>query len=420
VKILVFVNPLETGGSALNAIDLAAAARDNHGHQVVLFAIPGPAAARAAERGIELIAAPELSRPFPRPSWPMMRALDGAVRRMRADLIHVWEMPQIYDAYYGPHVMRGLPILATNMTMGHMRTIPPEIPLTAGTQEIVDETRAGRRGSVWLLEPCVDTLADDPGQVDPGLFIADHRLREDDTPLVVVVSRVTATMKLEGIREAVRAVELLESRCRVRLVVVGAGDAFDELRSQAEGVNARLARRAVILTGHLDDPRPAYAAAEVLLGMGSSALRGLAFGKPTVILGEQGFSEVVDASTQDRFLHCGCYGIGPCAAAPEPPGRPAQRLAAQIERLVRSPQSALSGARARSLVVDRYAVPLVAARLDGIYREAVSPIPRRSAVFHGVRHTPTTILTQLPDPIRKNPWLRSFGRRVGFLDGAPA
>jgi glycosyltransferase involved in cell wall biosynthesis len=329
-------------------------------------------------------------------------------------------MPQIYDAYYGPHVTRGLPILATNMTMAHMRTIPPEIPLTAGTQEIVDASRAVRRGPVWLLEPPVDTRADDPARVDPVPFIADHRLREDDAPLVVVVSRIAATMKLQGIQEAVRAVELLEPRLRVNLVVAGAGDAFDELRSQAEGVNARLARRAVILTGRLDDPRPAYAAADVLLGMGSSALRGLAFGKPTVILGEQGFSEVVDASTRDGFLHRGYYGIGSGADGSEPAGYAARRLADQIERLVRTPDSALSGAAARSLVAERYALPEVAARLDGVYRAAASPVPRRSAVLHGVRHTPTTILTQLPDPIRKNPWLRSFGRRVGFLDGAPA
>jgi Glycosyl transferases group 1/Glycosyltransferase Family 4 len=420
MRVLVFVNPLEMGGSAINAIDLAAAARDRHGHQVALFAVPGPAAALAAQRGIELIAAPVLSRPFPRPSFGMMRALDAAMRRTRADLVHVWEMPQIYDGYYGAHVMRGLPILATNMTMGHMRTIPPEIPLTAGTQEIVDAARARRPGPVWLLEPSVDALADDPEQVDPAPFVAEHRLREDDAPLVVVVSRITATMKLEGIRQAVRAVELLDSRRRVRLAVVGAGDALDEVRRDAEGVNARLSRRAVVVTGGLDDPRSAYAAADVLLGMGSSALRGLAFGKPTVILGERGFSEVFDESTRDRFLHRGPYGVGPGVLTPESARRFTQRLAEQIERLVRSPESALSGTRARSLIVDRYAVRAVAARLDRIYHEAAQPVAWRSAVVHGVRHAPTTILTQLPYRIRKNPRLRSYGKRVGFLEGASA
>lgn len=208
-----FVNPLELGGSSINAIDLAAAARDDHGHEVALFAVPGPAAELAHRRGIEFIAAPTLKHPFPRPSWPMMRALDMAVRRTRPDLLHVWEMPQIYDAFYGAHVRRRLPILATNMTMGHMRTIPPEIPLTAGTQEIVEDSRRRRRGPVWLLEPPVDTASDDPAKVAPGPILAAHDIPRDGVPLIVVVSRIAATMKLEGIRDAIRAVELLDPRC---------------------------------------------------------------------------------------------------------------------------------------------------------------------------------------------------------------
>ena len=39
------------------------------------------------------------------------------------------------------------------------------------------------------------------------------------------------------------------------------------------------------LAGEMLDPRPAYAAADVVLGMGGSALRGMAFGKPLVVQG---------------------------------------------------------------------------------------------------------------------------------------
>jgi L-malate glycosyltransferase len=419
LRILVFVNPLVLGGSSINAIDLAAAARD-HGHEVALFAVPGPAAELARRRGIEFIAAPTLKRPFPRPSWPMMRALDGAVRRICPDVLHVWEMPQIYDAYYGVHVRRGLPILATNMTMGHMRTIPPEIPLTAGTPEIVDATRRERRGPVWLLEPPVDTAADDPARVDPDPFLAVHDIPRDGTPLVIVVSRLAAIMKLEGIRDAIRAVELLDPRRSVRLLIAGSGDAYGDVDEHAEAVNARLNRRAVILAGPLDDPRPAYAAADLVLGMGSSALRGLAFGKPTIVLGVHGFSEIFAPSTRDRFLHGGYYGVGPAQAGREPVEAAARRLADQIEHVIRDPDAPAFGAASRSLVLERYSVPVISARLDAIYREVASPVARRRAVLEAIRHTPTTVLTQLPPRIKSNAGLRWCGRRIGFLGDATA
>ena len=42
----------------------------------------------------------------------------------------------------------------------------------------------------------------------------------------------------------------------------------------------RLGRDAVVLTGAMLDPRPAYAAADVVIGMGGSSLRGMASASP--------------------------------------------------------------------------------------------------------------------------------------------
>ena len=58
------------------------------------------------------------------------------------------------------------------------------------------------------------------------------------------------------------------------------------------------------------DPRPAYASADIVLGNAGSALRGLAFGKPTIVLGEAGYSEVVSPESAAAFAWRGFYGIG--------------------------------------------------------------------------------------------------------------
>jgi hypothetical protein len=44
--------------------------------------------------------------------------------------------------------------------------------------------------------------------------------------------------------------------------------------------------------------------------MGGSALRGAAFGKPVVIVGDRGFSAPLTERTADSFHYHGIYGIG--------------------------------------------------------------------------------------------------------------
>ena len=106
---------------------------------------------------------------------------------------------------------------------------------------------------------------------------------------VAVVSRLDSEHKLEGVLriDACAALDTLS----VTLVIVGSGDASDEVRAAADQVDhPQLRRRAVLLTGKLHDPRAAYAAADVVVGMGGSALRGMAFEKPVVVLGTDGFA----------------------------------------------------------------------------------------------------------------------------------
>ena len=58
----------------------------------------------------------------------------------------------------------------------------------------------------------------------------------------------------------------------------------------------------------MHDPRAAYAAADLVLGMGSSALRALSIGRPVVVQGEEGFSKLFEPETLPYFLRHGMWG----------------------------------------------------------------------------------------------------------------
>jgi glycosyltransferase involved in cell wall biosynthesis len=366
VRVLVFLHHLELGGSQTNGIDLAGAVRDRHDHDVTVFATPGPALALVRERGLPFIAAPA---PRVHPSPAVMLALRRAVREVRADVVHAWEWPQCVEAFFGV----GLPGLAavagSDMSMDVNHRLPASMPVTYGTPQLVQEARGGRRGSVALLEPPVDVERNAPGATDVAAFRAEHGLHAGCLD-IAIVSRLVAWMKLDGVLAAMDAVERLRA-LPVRLIVAGGGTAFERVAERAEATNQRLGRRAVVLTGPLADPRPAYEAADVVLGMGGSILRGMAFAKPCVVLGERGFSQPFAPETAARFLWQGFYGVGQEGGG----------LTAQLAALLRDEDRRRElGAFARRTVVERFSVDVAAANVDRLYRETAAA-PRPSPVL---------------------------------------
>jgi glycosyltransferase involved in cell wall biosynthesis len=377
MKVLVFAHRLELGGTQTIAVELAAEVRDRFGLDVVLFATPGPAAALAEAKGLRLLPAPD---PRTCPSPARMRALRRAVHRERPDLVHVWDWPQCLDALYGVCLPARLPMLCTVMSMTLARFLPRRVPLTFGTEDLVAQARRVRPGRIELLEPPVDTTANAPGVVDPTAFVERHRL-DPDALRIVVVSRLVAWLKLEGLLRTVAAVEELARDRRVQLVVVGEGTAAGQVQARADEVNARAGRRLVALTGGLVEPRPAYEAADVVVGMGSSALRALAFGKPLVVVGERGFSLPFTPQTAATFTWQGFYGLGTGIAAPDP-------LVEQLRVLLGgTDERARLGGFGRDFVVERYALDTVAARLGRLYFGTASVRPSRSALLSDMART---------------------------------
>lgn len=376
MKVLIFPHHLELGGSQLNAIDLSATLRDAYGHEVLIFATPGPALELVRARGLRFIPAP---RPRVHPSPTVMWALRRAVRNERVNLVHAWDWPQCLDAFYGIHLTGGVPLVGSNMSMEVTRFLPRSIPLSYGTPALVEAARRVRRGPVVLLEPPVDTERNSPAAVDPTQFRERYGLT-DSLPNLVIVSRLVAWMKLEGILRSMDAVALLARERPVRLVVVGGGTAYDRLNARAAEINRVVGFRGVVLTGPMTDPRPAYAAADVVLGMGGSILRGMAFAKPCIVLGEENFSEPFTPETSEQFLHRGFFGLGGGNST-------SHQLYAQLKDLLGDETGLRQlGAFSRRVVEDRFSLGVGARTLDELYRRTVGrSVSRSEVVLDGAR-----------------------------------
>ena len=364
MRVIVYPHRLEIGGSQINAIELAGAVHAL-GHEVIVFGQPGQLVERVTQMGLEFVAAP---RPRGRPSPKVMRGLRRLVAERGVEVVHGYEWTTALEAYWGPRARDGVPSVATVMSMAVAPFLPLDMPLVVGTEQIADhERRAGRR-TVTVIEPPVDVVHNAPGAVDTAEFRRAHGL-DPDALTVVCVSRLAAELKLEGL---LAAVEVAGRVAGMQLVIAGDGPARAEVATAAERANGAAGRRAVILTGELRDPRPAYAAADLSLGMGGSALRAMAFGRPLVVQGERGFWEALTPTTMERFLWTGWYGAG------EGREHGPARLEGIVRELLADPaRRATLGIYARRLVEERFSLAAAAARQLEIYERAVADTPCR-------------------------------------------
>lgn len=366
MKILVYLHELVLGGTTVNSIELATALRDLHGHDVVLFSTPGPMAKLVEDSGLRFLPAP-VATVLPSPA--RMRALREAVRRERPDLLYVWETWPCIDAYYAVHLPMGIPMLVTDMTMHVTRVLPRELITTFGTPELVDQARAAGRRKVELILPPVDVRLNAPGVVDQTSFRRRFGIAAGDITLVTV-SRLVESMKGESLIRTLESVRTLGSHLPLRLLIVGDGSARAGIARLADDVNAQLGRPAVILTGAMLDPRPAYAAADIVIGMGGSSLRGMAFGKPVIVVGERAFSAPFTPATAEHFYYKGFYGVGGDSPSDD-------RLSADIRSLAERPEELPAlGDFSRQFVAQRFSLDVVSTRLSEICSAAVAETPR--------------------------------------------
>jgi glycosyltransferase involved in cell wall biosynthesis len=363
MKVLIYPHSMEMGGSQFNAIQLAGSIRDL-GHEVVVLSEAGPLVERVMKMGLEHIELPNHRR---RPSLKVIRTIGELVRRRGIDVVHGHEWPPIIEAYLSGRMYHRAAVVGTVMSMSVASFLPRNVPLTVGTEFIRRAAVAAGHRRVELLEPPVDTKADNP-DVDGASFRAEHGVRPEEI-LIGMVCRLVPDLKLEGLLAACDAVrELKLGGHPVRLMIVGDGRARGDVASRALAVNAAAGCEAVLIIGEMADPSRAYAAADIVVGQGGSVLRGMAFAKPIVVVGEEGFSELLTPESMPIFLRQGWYGLGPGSL-----GAGSRGLSMGLERLVRSRQLRRElGLLGRCLTEQRFSLERAAKLVENLYSVAIS------------------------------------------------
>ena len=365
-RILVQVNSLELGGTQINAVDLATAMQ-NLGFDSFLIgprdSLPrGPSLFDVArDRGVPLEA-------YERPKTTLggARDLNRIAHRHKVDLVHTYGTWGCRPAYWGPCLLarRGLVMTVYEMEVDPIVYRAPT--LIVGTGYLLDDLRE-RHGPVQLISPPVDLVRDDTAMVPTAEFLTEHDLNPAHRRIVVVSRLDNITLrpvKCNGIETAIRSITQIGSD-DVDLVIVGTGNDEKRLRGIGAEVNSQMGRRACVFVGPLSDPRPAYAAADIVIGMGGSAARGLSFGKPLVVAGEYGWFMTFRPETAQAIFRTSFW-------SEEHVPDPVAVLLAQLKPLLLSAEERERlGLFGRAFAVRNFGLANMAERLAGIYDEVL-------------------------------------------------
>ncbi|MGO4680979.1 glycosyltransferase family 4 protein [Microbacterium sp. 2MCAF23] len=362
MRILVILNSLELGGTQINAVDFAGRLR-GRGIESILI---GPRATAgeglslfdyARDRGVE-IEAFDLA--------PGMAAQARQLRRIAdehdADLVHVCGMwGSARPTYWGPALLGRRPWAQTVYEMSITPVVHRHMPLIVGTEYLVEEL-ADRPGRTVLISPPVDLDSDAPDAAAGRAFRAENDL--GDGLLLGIVSRLDSRLKGTAIATAIEAMRTL-TLTGATLYVVGGGDAASALTARADAVNRDAGRAVVRMLGPRSDARPAYAAADIVLGMGGSAARALAFGRPLIVHGEAGWSCLFEESSAAMLARSSFW-------SPERPEDPVGDLVRIAEPLIADPARWEDlGGFGRRFAQQRFGLDAMTDRLAAFYAEAV-------------------------------------------------
>uniref|UniRef100_C6DZV7 Glycosyl transferase group 1 n=1 Tax=Geobacter sp. (strain M21) TaxID=443144 RepID=C6DZV7_GEOSM len=308
-------------------------------------------------------------------TWSSLHAISelrSLIREQQVDLVHAFDARSYFHCYPAA-LLEGVPVLCT-LCGG----VDPYYNLPRAPKLIVfsEEQKAKMVRQYRWEAGKVEVVRT---RLDLGRIQAREAKLDDDlmrqtrlisgVPKIMMISSFDDS-KIASIYNALDAVEsLLSGGRRVQAVFIGGkGPLHDQVKERAQKINAHFGIDSVVLTGPIVDAFRLLQVATVVLGVGRSAFEGMVYGKPTIVVGRNGFAGVVAPEGIDEIAYYNFSGRNQGTQVPP------TALAAEIAALLDDPGKAASaGDFGRDFVMREIDVKCGAARIEAIYRGMMAP-----------------------------------------------
>ncbi|MBN2070254.1 MAG: glycosyltransferase family 4 protein [Candidatus Krumholzibacteriota bacterium] len=373
MRILICYPWLDLGGAPNTTLSIAKGLKEL-GHEVVFFTKAGG----IYEDRLRKLDIPVVSVPYD-PILPHLYHLNIKALRMMERVIDEYSIDLIHTFHYNQYFLAQFVALKKNIPLVFTSVFfvdGPVFPVYPGrlifvAREFLDDTAKKVKGDpkeLVVIPNRVDLSQFHPG-IDSSGFQNDKQLPGAGWK-IAFMSRIDRK-KFGSLRHAVAAVELLIEKGRdVTLVIAGGGVCFEELQRIADEANTRTGKKAVILLGPITDTPQFLSWADIVFGIGRCTWEGMACGKPTIVVGENGIAGIADPATTEMLQYYNFAGRN--VSEPVDP----RVLADTIEELMidQARYDELSE-YSKKYVIDNYDYRTGAARVEEIYRKELQAEP---------------------------------------------
>lgn len=188
----------------------------------------------------------------------------------------------------------------------------------------------------------------------------------DEDKTIVYVSRMDTDRSLVA-HQLIKTIESLSPIIEnLKCVIVGGGNDFDNVKAEAEAVNEKLGRKAIVLTGARTDINRLISPADLFVGVSRAALEAMAAEKPTIIAGNEGYIGLFD---EDK-LETGLSTNFCCRGCKEPDTETLTQDIAGFFGLWEDEQKNL-GEYSGKIVKEYYSVKRMADDAEKVYKEVL-------------------------------------------------
>lgn len=119
---------------------------------------------------------------------------------------------------------------------------------------------------------------------------------KDDETVITYVSRLDESRSLVA-KQLIEIIPDIDKHTdKLKVIIVGSGDDFENVKSMAEKVNNQLGREVIVLTGARTDINKLIAPCKLFVGVSRAALEAMAVEKPVIIAGNEGYIGLFDES----------------------------------------------------------------------------------------------------------------------------
>ncbi len=291
MKILLASMKMDIGGAETHILELAKGLAKK-GHQVQVISEGGIFVKELEQHGISHICAP-LSSKKPKDIITSYKTLRDLFTKENFDIVHSHaRIPSVLIHILKPKFRFGfvstLHFAFTKNTLVKKFTVWGEKCLVVSEDLKKHLIRNSRMKSKDITVTVNGINEQDFANTTPDEAVMNELNLRPDSKKIVCVCRLekgncdSAYMLLQ------RAEEINRKLRDTQIVIVGDGDAYQDLSEKADAINRRIGKNTVILTGKRSDVNKIISLADVFVGISRAALEAMAAGKIVVLTGSYG------------------------------------------------------------------------------------------------------------------------------------